>query len=161
MFSFCLKTVNRMFMFFFFFFANVEKANYGKAILYCTQKPMLACSYKLVFAVCSRHSTNSDSTVAQFVEHPLRDWDVVGSIPSQIIKRLLKWYLPLFRLVFSIKKVEIGIRTGQPSVMWLGGILSCIWAMIFQRGSTLNVSIEFPATSRHSCSMTERVLKQY
>ena len=44
--------------------------------------------------------------------------------------------------------------------MWLGGI-SCqsVWGLIFQWGSTLKVSIELPATSRHHCNMTERLLK--
>ena len=64
--------------------------------------------------------------------------------------------------MLSIKKVELGIGTGQLSVsiMWLGGI-SCqsVWGMIFQWGSTLKVSIELPVTSRHRRDMTERLLK--
>ena len=32
-----------------------------------------------------------------------------------ILKRLKTWYYVLFRLVLSIKKVELGIRIGQPS----------------------------------------------
>ena len=63
--------------------------------------------------------------------------------------------------MLSIKKVELGIGTGQLSVsiMWLGGI-SChsVWGMIFQWGSTLKVSIELPVTSRHHRDMTERLL---
>ena len=55
-----------------------------------------------------------------------------------------------FRLALSIKKVELGIGTGQLSVSitWLGGI-SCqsVWGMIFQCGSTLKVSIALPVTS--------------
>ena len=41
--------------------------------------------------------------------------------------------------------------------MWLGGI-SCqsVWGVIFQWGSTLKVSIELPATSRHRRDMTEK-----
>ena len=44
--------------------------------------------------------------------------------------------------------------------MWLGGI-SCqsVWGVIFQWGSTLKVSIELPATSRHRRDMTEKRLK--
>ena len=44
--------------------------------------------------------------------------------------------------------------------MWLSGI-SCqsVWGVIFQWGSTLKVSIELPATSRHRRDMTERLLK--
>ena len=53
-------------------------------------------------------------------------------------------------------------RTGQLSVsiMWLGGI-SCqsVSGVIFQWGSTLKVSIELPATSRHCHDTTERLLK--
>ena len=98
------------------------------------------------------------------VEHPLCDREVAGSIPSQVIPKTLKMVLVLFRfrLALSIKKVELGIRTGQLSVsiMWLGGI-SCqsVWGMIFQWGSTLKVSIELPVTSRHRRDMTERLLK--
>ena len=53
-------------------------------------------------------------------------------------------------------------RTGQfsVSIMWLGGI-SCqsVWGVIFQWGSTLKVSIELPATSRHRRDITKRLLK--
>ena len=44
--------------------------------------------------------------------------------------------------------------------MWLGGI-SCqsVWGMIFQWSSSLKVTIELPATSRHRRDMTERLLK--
>ena len=89
------------------------------------------------------------------VERPFCDREVAGSIPGRVIPKTLK-------MVLSIKKVELGIGTGQLSVsiMWLSGI-SCqsVLAVIFQWGSTLKVSIELPATSRHRRDMTERLLK--
>ena len=43
--------------------------------------------------------------------------------------------------------------------MWLCGILcQSVWGMIFQWGSTLKVSIELSATSRHCRNMTESML---
>ena len=38
-------------------------------------------------------------------------------------------------------------------------IMSFVWGVIFQWGSTLKVSIELTSTSRHCCDMTERLLK--
>ena len=53
------------------------------------------------------------------------------------------------------------LRTGQliVTIMWLGGICQSVWGVIFQWGSTLEVSIELPATSRHRRDLTERLLK--
>ena len=68
----------------------------------------------------------STGTVAQLVEHLLCDWEVVGSIPGGVIPKTSKMVLAALSLDTLIKKVELGIRTGQLSVsiMWLGGI-SC------------------------------------
>ena len=51
-------------------------------------------------------------------------------------------------------------RTGRPSVriMWLG-IMSSVWDMILQWGSTIKVSIELPVATRHRRDMTEKLLK--
>ena len=56
------------------------------------------------------------ATVAQLVEHPLCDWEVMGSIPGRVILKTLKMVLAALLLVLSSKKVEFGIRTGQLSV---------------------------------------------
>ena len=50
------------------------------------------------------------------VERPLCDREVAGSIPGRVIPKTLKMVLLLFRLALSIKKVELGIGTGQLSV---------------------------------------------
>ena len=92
------------------------------------------------------------------VEHPLCDREVAGLIPGRFIPKTLKLVLA----ALSLGAQHSESRTGQPSVsiMWLGGI-SCqsVWGMIVQWGSTLKVSIELPATSRHGRDMTERLLK--
>ena len=63
-------------------------------------------------------------------------------------------------LALSIKTEKLGIRTDQLSVsMWLGGIYQVSGAWYFRWGSTLKVSIEFPATSRHRRNRTESLLK--
>ena len=95
----------------------------------------------------------------------------VGNKPVQRIEveestrhKWLKWYmyLLLFCLALSIKKVELGIRTGQPciSIMWPGQIsFHVARGMMFQWGSTLKVSNELPATTRCRWDITGRFLK--
>ena len=39
------------------------------------------------------------------------------------------------------------------------GIMSSVWDMILQCGSTIKVSTELPVTTRHRCDMTEKLLK--
>ena len=91
------------------------------------------------------------------VEHPLCDREVAGSIPGQVIPKTLKMVLAALSL--GAQYYESRARTGllSVSIMWLGGI--SVWGVIFQWGSTLKVSIELPATSRHRHDMTERLLK--
>ena len=55
-------------------------------------------------------------TVAQLIELLLCDREVSGLIPGGVIPKTLKMVLAALRLVLSIKKVELGIRTGQVSV---------------------------------------------
>ena len=54
------------------------------------------------------------SIVAQLVESQLSYWEIVCSIPSCIIPKTLK--MVLAALLLGAKKVELEIRTGQPSV---------------------------------------------
>ena len=56
------------------------------------------------------------ATVAQLEEWILREWEVAGSIPGRVIPMSLEMVL-LLRLVLSIKKVELGIKSGQFSVI--------------------------------------------
>ena len=78
------------------------------------------------------------------VERPLYDREVAGSIPGRVIPKTLKVVLAACQ--------KSRARTGQLSVniMWLGR-MTCqnVWGVIFQWGSTLKVSIELPAKSRH------------
>ena len=53
------------------------------------------------------------TTVAQLVEHPLCDWEVMGSIPGRVIPKTLKMVVAALLLALSSKKVELGFRTGQ------------------------------------------------
>ena len=39
------------------------------------------------------------------------------------------------------------------------GIMSSVWDMILQSGSTIKVSIELPIATRHRRDMTEKLLK--
>ena len=50
------------------------------------------------------------------VERPLCDREVAGSIPGRVIPKTLKMVLAALCLALSIKKVELGIGTGQLSV---------------------------------------------
>ena len=55
----------------------------------------------------------------------------MGLIPSRVIPKTLK--IVLFGFVLSSKKVELGIRTGQPGVsMTWWNIMICVWGVIFQ-----------------------------
>ena len=91
------------------------------------------------------------------VECPLCDREVAGSIPGRVIPKPLKMVLAALSL--SITKVELEL-VSSVSVMWLGGI-TCqrVWGVIFQWSSTLKVTIELPATSRHRRDITEWLLK--
>ena len=54
-------------------------------------------------------------------------------------------------------KIVLGIRTSlSDSIMWME-YHSCVWGMIFQRGSTLKLSIAFPVASRHCHNKTKMV----
>ena len=101
-------------------------------------------------------SLNSQALPAQWLRFVNRRLQV----QSPAIPKTLK--MVLAALLLAAQHYESRARTGQLSVsiMWLGGI-SCqsVWDVIVQWGSTLKVSIELPATSRHRRDMTERLLK--
>ena len=54
--------------------------------------------------------------MAQLVEGPLCDREITGLIPGQVRPKTLKMVLAALWLGAHIKKVELGIRTGQLSV---------------------------------------------
>ena len=54
--------------------------------------------------------------MAQLVECPFCDLEVVGSTHSLVIPKTLRMVLAALPLGSSIKKVVLGIRTGQPGV---------------------------------------------
>ena len=43
--------------------------------------------------------------------------------------------------------------------MTVCGIMSSVWGMILQGGSTIKVSIELPVATRHRSDMNEKLLK--
>ena len=68
------------------------------------------------FSVTSTESLIT-GTVAQLVECPLTNWEVVAWITIQVIpKTLKKMVLADISLVLCIKKVELGIRFYHPGV---------------------------------------------
>ena len=60
--------------------------------------------------------TDFTGTVAQLVECLLCDREVAGSIPGRVMPKTFKMILAALLLGAHIKKVEVGIRTGQLSV---------------------------------------------
>ena len=59
-------------------------------------------------------------------------------------------------LICRARNQNLSARCQYNVTGWI--IKLCVWGMIFQWGSTLKVSIELPATSKHCRDMTERLL---
>ena len=56
-------------------------------------------------------------------------------------------------------RLELGLVDLCQDTVTGCGIMSSVWGMILQWGSTIKVSIELPVASRHCHDMTEKLLK--
>ena len=90
---------------------------------------------------------------AQVVEWPFGEWEVTGSIPrhTKAIKMVL---------VAPCLALRIGlVLPNNVDNVTVCGFMSSVWGMIFQRGSTIKVSIELPVANRHRHDVTKQLLK--
>ena len=63
------------------------------------------------------------------------------------------------RLALKTYGVELGLVDQCQDNVTGCGIISSVWGMILQWGSTIKVSIELPVATRHRCDMTEKLLQ--
>ena len=83
--------------------------------------------------------------------------DATGSIPGRDIPTSLKMRLAAPRLALS-DGVENWSTQCQDNVTGYG-IMSSVWGMILQCGSTIKVSTELPVANRHRRDTIENLLK--
>ena len=163
----CCIVMTRVHFDLFFFFLHVLHCH-KTCVLFVLSKPCFVMKHGMWTAkaqahlrICTVSPEPSWPAEGSLVERPLCDRKVAGLIPGEVIPKTLK--MVLVALSPGAQHQEGRARTAQLSVsiMSLGGI-SCqsVWGMIFQWGSTLKVSIELPATSRHRRDMTERGWKR-
>ena len=83
-------------------------------------------------------------------------WTIVHRFdPGPRCTKVLKHGISSSSLVTQTYGVELGLVDSVSGC----GIMSSVWCMILQWGSTINVSIELPVSTRQYRNMTENLLK--
>ena len=97
--------------------------------------------------------------IAQLVECPLRGTGGHGFDPGPQHTKVVKNATSCSSLSTQTYGLELGLATQFQDNVTGCGIMSSVWDMILQWGSTIKVSIELPVATRHCRDMTEKLLK--
>ena len=104
-------------------------------------------------------SLTQSLAIAQLVECPLRGRGGHGFDPGLRHTKVIKNGTRCSSLGTQTYGVELGLVDQCQDNVTGCGIMSSVWDMILQWGSTIEVSTELPVSTRHRRDMTEKLLK--